>query len=170
MSRRHLNMFVDVGSCVILSLAWCVCSSEGSVPSWAAGLKSFLVSIEDSEDINYSFPLTARFWLLWQPNVHIQVALLVKQDIILTKWGAAVVRCIEAAQQCAHPLGWFVGDGLASCVPVGWFWCFWWNLWRKKHVMLTCFSKTHSLLKVPQQTLILITVFFSFFPSVYHRN
>lgn len=57
-------MFVDVGSCVILSLAWCVCSSEGSVPSWAAGLKSFLVSIEDSEDINYSFPLTARFWLL----------------------------------------------------------------------------------------------------------
>lgn len=57
-------MFVDVGSCVILSLAWCVCSSEGSVPSWAAGLKSSLVSIEDSEDINYSFPLTARFWLL----------------------------------------------------------------------------------------------------------
>lgn len=53
--------------------------------------------------------------------MHIQVALLVKQDIILTKWGAAVVCCIEAAQQCAHPLGWFVGDGLASCVPVGWF-------------------------------------------------
>lgn len=98
MSRRHLNMFGDVDSCVILSLAWCVCSSEGSVPSWAPRLKSSLVSIEDSEDINYSFPLTARFWLLWQPNMHIQVALLlVKQDIMIIKRSAAVVHHIEAA-------------------------------------------------------------------------
>lgn len=85
-------MFVDFDGFVILSLAVvreqkmeasasmsCRQGSELWL-SWGSIPKSSLISAEDSEDINYLFPLTLHFWPFCPQNLQVQVAVfLVKQ-------------------------------------------------------------------------------------------